>query len=247
LISVRTNDEPSVKASFSTKDALSFAKETLVRKFWLLLPVQYAIGAASAGIDSCIKAEPLHSIVASVVISLMMGGFWGILLDLCDGRKTGFFEIFSKLGLWWRFLLANYVAFVLWGLGLILLVVPGVIAIIHTCFFGLCIADEKLGPIASFKRSSQLTKGCRLKILGLLCLLGLIAVASMATGLAVGFCFKSLRIIALLICGAVVATGLIFTELVWAHCYRQLTRNHKLQAASYTAETSSKNYNLLDL
>jgi hypothetical protein len=221
---IADSDASQANVSFSIKDSFAFAWRTLVTKFWFLLPVQYAIGAASAGVGSWIKPEPFHSIAGAMVPSLLMGGFLGILLSIVDGGKPGFFDVTSKPGLWWRYLIANYCAFVLWGVGLVLLVVPGVIAIIHTCFFGLCIADEGLGPFASFKRSSALSKGCRLKLLGFLSLLTILFGVGCALGTAVGFWFKSLSvIIGILFFGLVAATALIFCELAWVHCYRQLT------------------------
>jgi hypothetical protein len=68
------------------------------------------------------------------------------------------------------------VSAILMGLGMAALIVPGVI--LFTMWFvatPVCVV-EKLGPLASLKRSAQLTKGHRWKILGLMLLMVLISI-----------------------------------------------------------------------
>jgi hypothetical protein len=67
---ISAGDTSQANASFSIKDSFEFAWRTLIGKFWFLLPVQYAIGAGSAGINSWIKAEPFHSIAGAMYVSV---------------------------------------------------------------------------------------------------------------------------------------------------------------------------------
>ena len=57
------------------------------------------------------------------------------------------------------------------GLGLILLVVPGLILLTMWTVSGPAVVAERLGPIAAMRRSAELTSGARWKVFGLLVLL----------------------------------------------------------------------------
>jgi hypothetical protein len=59
------------------------------------------------------------------------------------------------------------------GLGLILLLVPGLILMTMWTVSGPAVVAERLGPIAAMRRSAELTSGARWKVFGLLLLLGI--------------------------------------------------------------------------
>jgi hypothetical protein len=64
-------------------------------------------------------------------------------------------------------------------LGLVLLVIPGIMLIVRWYIFAPVCVVEKLGPLASMKRSAQLTEGNRWKLFALIVILGIIgAIAS---------------------------------------------------------------------
>ena len=64
-------------------------------------------------------------------------------------------------------------------LGLILLVVPGIIAALALMFSSYLVLDKGMMPLAALKESARLTKGHRLQLLGLMALIVLMNIAGM--------------------------------------------------------------------
>jgi hypothetical protein len=69
------------------------------------------------------------------------------------------------------------------GLGLVLLVIPGIMLIVRWYIFAPVCVVEKLGPLASMKRSAELTEGNRWKLFALIVIIGVIG--AIASGLIV--------------------------------------------------------------
>jgi len=65
------------------------------------------------------------------------------------------------------------VSMVIFGVGLILLLVPGIIAYVHFVVAVPVLVEERKGVFGSLARSSELTKGSRWQIFGLLVLVGI--------------------------------------------------------------------------
>lgn len=96
-------------------------------------------------------------VVFSVVSSLV---FLQLFLRLADGHAVGWSTLFS--GLSWKKALFYVVASILTTLlvlvGLVLLIVPGIIAMIALSFYQLAII-EGAGPLEALKKSYTMTKG----------------------------------------------------------------------------------------
>jgi uncharacterized membrane protein len=91
------------------------------------------------------------------------------------------------------------------GIGFVLLIVPGIIAMLLFMFSTFIVIDRELGPIEAMKESMRITRGYRWPLLGLIALLMLIVLAG---------------VIALFV-GLLVAMPV--TTLAFVHAYRVLS------------------------
>jgi len=99
-----------------------------------------------------------------LIAQLAMGKVW-VSLQGVDGARPSLWALFAKPNLMWRFC-AGYALFItLVGLGLLLLVVPGVRAMLRWCCWPCVMVDRDLGVFASFAESARLTRGRLLKLL----------------------------------------------------------------------------------
>jgi hypothetical protein len=87
-------------------------------------------------------------------------------VSLADSMKVGFSRLLPIVGL--AFLMSLGV-----GFGFVLLLIPGLILLTMWFVATPACVVERLGPFDSMARSSQLTRGHRWKIFGLLIVLGL--------------------------------------------------------------------------
>jgi uncharacterized membrane protein len=124
----------------------------------------------------------------------------GRMFDIAEAVRRGLTRFWPIIGL--AILVALGV-----GIGFILLIVPGVIlAIRWSVALPACVV-ENLGPLASMKRSAELTKGNRWKLFGVfLLVLVIIILASIVVGLFVG----------LIVGASALAAGEIFAVVVAA-------------------------------
>jgi hypothetical protein len=115
------------------------------------------------------------------------------------------------------------------GIGMLLLIVPGVILFVMWAVIVPVCVVERLGPTASMSRSSALTKGHRWKILGILLLVAIIN--------AVGTKLLGLALFPISVVVAQVATA-ITTAFVsaYAHCVIIMTY-HDLRVAKEGVDT----------
>ncbi|MDR3073428.1 MAG: hypothetical protein LBV01_01725 [Deltaproteobacteria bacterium] len=110
------------------------------------------------------------------------------------------------------------------GLGFLLVIVPGVLLWCMWAVVAPVCTIEKLGPIASLKRSAALTKGCRLQVfcLGLITYLLLLAIGAATSLLFLALAFSIHKGIALLAVGAITAIPGAFMAVVLATLYYDL-------------------------
>jgi len=65
------------------------------------------------------------------------------------------------------------------GIGFVLLIVPGILAMLFFMFSTVIVIDRDLGPIEAMKESMRIGRGCRWSLLGLVVLLALIVFVGM--------------------------------------------------------------------
>lgn len=131
-------------------------------------------------------------------------GLIKIALDFVEGKKAEFMDLFRHYNLFVKYFIGSTIYGLLIGLGLILLIIPGIFLIIRLQFYNFLIVDKGLGPIEALKASWQLTKGSSMNLflyglaalgvilLGLLALVVGIVVAIPVTMLATAFIYRKL-------------------------------------------------------
>lgn len=126
------------------------------------------------------KLSPIH-LVGWIIIMLGKMGFYNSALLLTRGLKPSFDQFYNN----WRLLLSWIIAGFLFGImfviGLLLLIVPGLMVWAIFGFYPFFILDKGSGPIEALQQSAEVTKGMRwhilllflacagLDLLGLLC------------------------------------------------------------------------------
>lgn len=110
------------------------------------------------------KLSPVH-LIGWIIIMLAKMGFTNSALLLTKGLKPGFDQFYIN----WRLLLSWIVAGFLFGImftvGLVLLIIPGLLVWATLGFYPFFILDKKLGPIEALKKSAEATKGIRGSVL----------------------------------------------------------------------------------
>lgn len=102
------------------------------------------------------------SLVSFVLAQLIAIGWIKIALDITDGRPISAQAVIDKFRLVLPYLLAALLYALMVGVGLILLIVPGVIAAIAFAFYGFHIVDTgSTDPIGALRRSAEITRGYR--------------------------------------------------------------------------------------
>jgi len=180
---------------FSPGDAIRFGWETFKKRPWffvgamvILVIAQIAAEAVSTGFDAVTGGDSENP---SILGSLVSYGL-GILISM---GMTAFFlaahddpEGVELAALWhpnpyWKFLGASLLATLALAIGLVLFIVPGLIAMVLFMFSTFLVIDRGLGPIDALKTSMEMTKGNRWPLFGfiLLCML-IIFVGILALG-----------------------------------------------------------------
>ncbi len=152
--------------SFSKKEALSFAFDTLKGHFWritgllfLINLVVFALQIISEEVKMPLALLIIYSVVTWVVGVVASMGFIRFCLAYADNREGNFSDIYSCYPLFWKYLASS----LLYGLivfgGMILLIIPGIIWAYKFFFSQYLVIDKGLSPIAALKESSRITKG----------------------------------------------------------------------------------------
>jgi hypothetical protein len=135
--------------------------------------VTMGMGAPQAGVSSGLVAGLAVAMLLSMVVSLaiaavVQGALTRATIAESEGHRASFGECLS-IGL--RFFLPLIAVGIVVGLGvvlgLILLIVPGVILALMWSVAAPAVVVEREGVFAALRRSAELTKGARWKILGL--------------------------------------------------------------------------------
>lgn len=143
--------------------------------------------------DELLIAAASQTSPASQLLSTFVDVFLGLglvrfTLNLIDGRTARLSDLFSQYRRLLRGFVAHFLFSLMVGVGLLLLVVPGVYLLLRFGFYNCGIVDRDLGVIDSFRLSSRITRGSKFRLLGLvmLCLL-LMLLGGLALGIGLAF------------------------------------------------------------
>jgi len=174
---------------FSPGESIRFGWETFKRRPWffvgatVVIAILYGIaGGLSSGVDAMFGGSAEEPTFAGSIVNYVLGlligmgvtAFYLAAHDNPDG---------AQLGMLWhpqpflKFLGTSILATLAIGIGFVLLIVPGIIAMILFMFSTIIVIDRELGPIDAMKESMRITAGHRWSLLGLLVLLLLILFA----------------------------------------------------------------------
>ena len=173
--------------AFSITDSVTFGVTTFFKNFsffvgaalisfaflfiviFASMLVVFLAGALSA------DAKVVQFLPYLIFISILMifvGGtilLWysKISLEFYDKKPVSLRSFFSCFNLLPNFLLALIVYSILFGIGHLFFVIPGIIIASRLMFFPYFIVDKNVGPVESITKSFSVTKGHTLRMVGL--------------------------------------------------------------------------------
>ena len=202
-----------MNTEFSMVDSIRFGWRALWPNRFILaqviatfLGIMFARGllmVASQNNPFLLVVTTVVVVIAEVVVGV---GFINISLHLVDGKPVQYRDLFLPVEVIVRYIAANLLAAVIIMVGFLLLIVPGIYAMLRFSMVRYAALEEEGNAFAALKRSSQLTDGIKWRLLGFM-----------------------VAIVLINLLGAVVFfVGLIVTiplsAIAMAHLYRELTR-----------------------
>jgi uncharacterized membrane protein len=158
--------------SFSKTGAIQFGWGVVKKNFWFILSVMVIVGLVSYLPSFLLSSYSqqmqrngsagvagLLFIPIWIVQTILSMGMVKITLDLVDGKKPKYEDLYQQYPKFISYLVAS----ILYGLivlaGLILLIIPGIYLAIKFQYYTYLIIDKNLGPVEALKESSRLTQG----------------------------------------------------------------------------------------
>lgn len=143
-----------------------------------ILAIMWLVNVAPSSINKVLAGNSIAILIVSLAfmipqIVLSMGVLKYTLAVISSDDAPEFSLIFTQYSYFWKFLLASIVYNVIVGLGMLLLVIPGVYLGLRLQFFSYLIVDQDMGPIDAIKESFAMTSGRTLDLF----LLALVALA----------------------------------------------------------------------
>jgi uncharacterized membrane protein len=169
--------------SFSIKSTLKWAWETFAKRpFFFVgvgiisLVIQLALGSFETALTGPVDpVRPLElmftpmgllaSIVSFVVTILFTMGLWNLTLKAQADVMSPKFKDLWYPKYFWSFLGTNILTGIIIFVGLILVIVPGIIAMLALGFATLIVLTKHMKPIEALKESYRITKGKWLQLL----------------------------------------------------------------------------------
>lgn len=180
--------------SLSIRQAFNFAWPIFKNRFGLFTVVLLTIFGAWVTLEIVVIAGQRFGItlwaVAHLAFLILVAGieigFLRICLALFDGREPQFADTFAHLTLGLTFLTGQIVYLLVVGIGLLLLIVPGVYLGVRYIMFGFCLADGETNLARCFQQSAILSTGAKpylLRILAVLLILNVLGASLLGLGL----------------------------------------------------------------
>lgn len=161
--------------TFSKGQALRFGWETTKKNLWYFVSILLIIAAISyvpsfianglneqggEGVAIIVAFISVASWIASIIVEV---GLLSIMLSFVDGKKPNFSMLFAKRDpmLIIKFFAASVLYAIIVGVGLLLLVVPGIYFGVKFMFSSYFIVDKNVGPLEALKLSSKATSGAK--------------------------------------------------------------------------------------
>lgn len=170
----------------------------------------------------------LFYVIKYLITTLFKIGKFKINLDVIDGNKSNYLELFTPKKYYFNFIVIS----ILLGLsilgGFIFFILPGIYIIITYSFAPILVIDKKMSISEAFTKSKEMTTGNKIKIfwyyliygfLSILFMIGTAAVYGVITSPQAGMQYYLAVILFILI---FIISALIISNLAIFHVYRQL-------------------------
>lgn len=159
--------------TFSVGEAIKFGWNTFIKRPWFFIGVYVVVFVAYGILEGVTDPEKgemylvsfLVTIAAAVLGMVIEMMLINIALKSHDSVDTvQFSDGWAKLP-FWQYIGAKILVAVVVIVGLILLIVPGIIAALMFLFSNYLVVDKGLGPIEAMKESMRITKGHKWQLL----------------------------------------------------------------------------------
>lgn len=141
---------------------------------WVTETVEYVPDPSDTPGDIFIKSLEASSggeslsLVSNIISQLVSLFLWlGLIrfgLGIVSGKAFGIGQLFGEIKLMPKAIVGNILYFLMIGIGLILLIVPGIYLALRYAFFLTAMVDRNLSIVDSFKYSAALTTNSRLNL-----------------------------------------------------------------------------------
>jgi len=158
--------------SFSINEAVNFGWRTVKKRFWFFVQIFIIVALIAYGpgviMQSFDKVELptlvamfffLAGIIFWVVQLLISIGLIQVVLAHVDSRKSDVSDLFTGTKFLVNYFLSSLAFGLVTGVGILLLVIPGLILIVRLQFYPYLIVDKGVGPIEALKGSWNMTAG----------------------------------------------------------------------------------------
>ena len=149
---------------------------TAVVEYAPRIPTFVGVFRMGSGVDFALMGGGL--LLGIVVMSFFWVGLYRIYLTVARGQQADFGLLFSGADRFLPMLLAHIILGLAVGLGMALLIAPGVILACGLCMTGLFIVDQGIGPIQALQASWEATTGHKVQLFLFFLVAGLILVAA---------------------------------------------------------------------
>ncbi|MGV1014574.1 MAG: hypothetical protein ACOYB4_06355 [Methyloceanibacter sp.] len=185
---------------FSIRSALSFGWETFKKRPWffigatLLVIFIYIVAGVVTGLfEFMLTGDPENpsgagSIIDWLISTLINMGVVAFYLHAHDDVDKVTLGALWHPHPYWKYFATVLLVGLAVGLGMLLLIVPGVIFLLMFMFAAFIVIDRELGPIDAMKESRRITRGARWQLLGFVLvavLINLLGAIALGVGLLV--------------------------------------------------------------
>ena len=158
-----------MKKEISIKAALRMALEVFKGNWMFVVGAIIIVLTMSVLIDFIINEfsgaifviANLLSLVPQVLIGM---GFLYIMLEVYDKKDVKYTDWFKPIGMFLNYFVVMILTTIIVLVGLVLFIVPGIIAIITLMFAPYLVIDKGMGAIDAMKKSWNMSKGYRCKL-----------------------------------------------------------------------------------
>ena len=175
--------ETEIRKTFSIEDIIASSWRLTWANLGTLVLVTFIAFMIYAAVHLFTNSfiQPIGNVVGSflaglinTIVGCLLGiGLINVSLKVTNLEPISVGDMFSKLNLFINYFICTIIENLVVGIGLILLIIPGIFFLVRFSLGLYVLVDRDLGPIEALQRSWKIVRGCSWKVLGLIlvCLL----------------------------------------------------------------------------